>query len=114
MPSRTPDSSRQVIYLHTEAPRKPAPGQACNGCGVCCATEPCPVGQVISRRTRGACAALLWSAPERLYRCGLVCGASTLWPGLPGWLESPLAWLARRWISAASGCDATLEAEVGT
>ena len=28
---------RRVIFLQARAPAKPPPGQACNGCGACCA-----------------------------------------------------------------------------
>jgi hypothetical protein len=86
-----------VILLHPEAPPKPAEGAACNGCGVCCAAEPCPVGQILSRRRTGACVALRWAEGERRYRCGVVDD--------PG---RHLSWgrrLALRWIAAARGCD---------
>jgi hypothetical protein len=91
-----------VILLHPAAPPKPAVGQACNGCGVCCAAEPCPLGQLLSRRRTGACVALRWADGGRRYRCGVVDD-----PGLhPRWL--PASWgrrLALRWIAAAKGCD---------
>ena len=53
-----------VIYLQPEAPPKPALGAACNGCGVCCAWQPCPLGVLVSGRRQGACRALWWSAPH--------------------------------------------------
>ena len=37
-----------VIHLHPSAPPKPAEGAACNGCGVCCAWQPCPLGVLAS------------------------------------------------------------------
>lgn len=49
-----------VIHLRVAAPAKPPPGAPCNGCGVCCTAAPCPVGMLVSGRTRGACAALRW------------------------------------------------------
>ncbi|RYF67964.1 MAG: hypothetical protein EOO29_36015, partial [Comamonadaceae bacterium] len=58
----------QVIHLQPDAPTKPAFGQPCNGCGVCCASEPCPAGVLVSRRRHGACAALVWAAGDGLYR----------------------------------------------
>ncbi|WP_290900437.1 hypothetical protein [Aquabacterium sp.] len=105
----------QVIHIHPEAPPKPAEGAPCNGCGVCCLAEPCPVGMLISRKRQGACDALVWSeasdtAPAR-YQCGLMLRAAG--PDGPDWRVGPLwrrVWLAwvRRLISAGSGCDASL------
>jgi hypothetical protein len=95
-----------VILLHQAAPPKPAEGQPCNGCGLCCAAAPCPLGMLLSRKRRGACAALQWDDSAGLYRCGVL-QAPQRW--LP-WL--PRAWarrLARRWIAAATGCDADLQ-----
>ena len=103
--------SRQVIRLHPPAPLKPAEAAPCNGCGVCCAAEPCPVGQLVSARRTGACAALLWNSHAGLYRCGLVGAPRTVLPWLPAALAPLLSRLARRWISAAGGCDSSLVVE---
>jgi len=84
----------QVIRIHPDAPAKPRSGAACNGCGVCCLAEPCPLGIVVSRRTRGACAALQWDGLR--YRCGLVESAGPR-----------LARALRRWIGAGRGCDSS-------
>ena len=103
--------SRQVIQIHPAAPAKPPAGAPCNGCGVCCAAEPCPIGVLVSGRRRGACAALLWNSDATLYRCGLVGAPHTVLPWLPAPLAPLLGRLARRWISAASGCDSDLVVE---
>ena len=103
--------SRQLIRIHPDAPPKPAENAACNGCGVCCAAEPCPIGVLVSGRRHGACAALLWSSDAGLYRCGLVSAPCTVLPWLPAPLARLLSRLARRWISAASGCDSDLVVE---
>ena len=76
--------THQVIHIHPDAPRKPAEGEPCNGCGVCCLAEPCPVGMLVSRKRRGACVALVWSqatptSPAR-YQCGLMLRATGLTP----------------------------------
>jgi len=99
----------RVVWIEPDAPPKPAWGQPCNGCGVCCLLEPCPVGIVLSRRRRGACVALRWVATERRYRCGVLHdpGALLSWgDGRIGrWLTARAQpWLAR-WIAAGSGCD---------
>ena len=108
--------SRQVIRIHPDAPPKPAENAACNGCGVCCAAEPCPIGVLVSGRRTGACRALLWADGETRYRCGLAGTPRTVLPWLPGFLAPLVRRLALRWISAASGCDSSLavEADAGT
>lgn len=88
----------RTIAIHAEAPVKPAPGAACNGCGVCCLAEPCPLGVLVSRRRRGACVAVRWDAAGRHYRCNLASDERPL-----------LAALARRWIAAGRGCDSDAE-----
>jgi hypothetical protein len=75
---------------------------------VCCAAEPCPVGVLVSGRRSGACAALSWNDDIGLYRCGLVADPRAVLPRLPAALAPVMSRLARRWISAASGCDSSL------
>jgi len=104
--------SRQVIRLHPDAPAKPAEAAPCNGCGVCCAAEPCPVGVLVSRRRTGACAALTWHPDAGLYRCGLLADPEAVLPWLPAALAPLASRLARRWTSAASGCDSSLVVDV--
>jgi hypothetical protein len=93
----------QIIRIHADAPLKPRPGAVCNGCGVCCLAEPCPVGVLVSLRLRGACRALRWDDDQRRYRCGLMSRAAKS--------RSPWSWFARRLIAAGQGCDS--DAEVG-
>ena len=94
-----------VILLQPTAPIKPAAGATCNGCGVCCSFAPCPLGALLSRRSHGACAALQWQDDSGLYRCGVLADPRRWLPWLPAaWARG----LARRWISAASGCDSNL------
>jgi hypothetical protein len=82
---------QHTIRIHADAPTKPAWGAACNGCGVCCLSQPCPVGMLVSLRLRGACRALHWDATATRYRCGLIASASRP--------------LLERWIAADTGCD---------
>ena len=87
----------RIIQIHPDAPPKPALGAPCNGCGVCCLAEPCPLGVILSRRLKGACVALRWDGAR------YVCGALAAQPsGLRGWL-------VKRWIAAGVGCDCSLE-----
>lgn len=91
----------QIIRIHADAPLKPQLGEACNGCGVCCLAEPCPVGVLVSLRLRGACRALRWDDDQRRYRCGLM--------GRAAKSRSPWARFARRLIAAGQGCDSDAE-----
>lgn len=101
--------THQIIHIHPEAPRKPVLGAPCNGCGVCCLAEPCPLGMVLSRKRKGACTALRWDAQQAAYRCGAVVDAPAALGPRWRWLAPVLRRLAARWISAGSGCDADLE-----
>jgi hypothetical protein len=113
LPATAPAMHHAVIHLHPRAPVKPAEGAACNGCGVCCAWQPCPLGVLASRRLQGACTALRWDDALGLYRCALVQDPATVWPGLPRLLHAPLAHLARRWIAAGAGCDCSADTTQG-
>jgi hypothetical protein len=102
-----------AIYIESDAPRKPALGAPCNGCGVCCLMEPCPLGVLLSGRRSGACIALRWQPSGRYYRCGALTEASdVLRERLPVFVQfarPALVWLlarlGRRWIAAGVGCD---------
>jgi hypothetical protein len=98
----------RVILLEPDSPPKPAPGEACNGCGVCCAAEPCPLGQGLSRRRHGACDALVWQGGEKRYVCGVLDDPRHWLPLLP---SGAARWLARRWIAAGTGCDCSLQTQ---
>jgi hypothetical protein len=104
-------ADRRVIHIHPLAPPKPALGAPCNGCGWCCAAEPCPLGVVVSRRRHGACAALAWDDADGRYGCGVLQQPRrhlSLFRLLPQrWAQRVVA----RWIAAGRGCDADFERE---
>jgi hypothetical protein len=110
MPSR-------VIHIHPDAPAKPAIGQACTGCGVCCMLEPCPLGILLSGSRHGACTALRWNVEWRMYRCGALAAPESVMQnvlpavcrGLASLLAPFLQRLARRWIAQGQGCDSALQ-----
>ena len=107
----------QVIHIHVHAPAKPVEGAPCNGCGVCCLAQPCPLGMVLSGRRNGACAALRWEDVTSRYICGALVEPYAVVHGrMPkglGWLVRPfsavLPRLAHRWIAAGIGCDSNLQ-----
>ncbi len=122
----------QTIFLHAAAPPKPAYKDACNGCGVCCAAEPCPIAQLLFWQRKGACPALFWQSADaehhakintnnkannnaslkvktnqNRYVCGLVLQPETYFLWLPQWAKSAAARFFKRAISAGKGCDST-------
>jgi hypothetical protein len=105
--------AHQIIHIHPAAPPQPPLGAPCNGCGVCCLAEPCPLGQAVSRKRRGACDALRWDAAQAIYRCGAISDAEGVLGSRWRWLAPLLRRLARRWIAAGVGCDASLTSEPG-
>ena len=107
---------RQTIRIHAAAPGKPAIGSACNGCGVCCLAEPCPVGALVSLRLRGACAALRWDEARHRYDCGLLAGGTVgaqRGSRSARWLNRAVRSLIARLIAAGSGCDSDATVESG-
>ena len=107
----------QIILIQPDAPPKPKPGAPCNGCGVCCLLEPCPLGAVLSGRRQGACVAVRWDGECQQYRCGaLIEPAGVLKMALPrpfqSWaprLAPGLARVAKRWIAVGIGCDSSVQ-----
>ena len=110
----------QIIYIESTAPQKPVWGAQCNGCGLCCLSEPCPLGMVLSRKRQGSCIALRWNESAQVYRCGAITDPGNVlksaMPWALGWVVPALAWvvskLAHRWIAAGIGCDSNLESVV--
>lgn len=111
MPLPSPSSPHQVVWLQPGAPPKPPLGAPCNGCGLCCLAEPCPLGALVSRRRTGACVALRWSDGEARYLCGMVSDPGGVTGVRNPWLVRAMAAWARRSIAAGVGCDAQLDGE---
>lgn len=100
---------RQVIRIHAEAPPKPAPGEPCNGCGVCCAAETCPPARWALLQWRGSCRALLWDGSR--YVCGLVRRPDDYLPWLPRYWRAVAGRFFARRIAAGAGCDSDAEVD---
>ena len=101
----------QTIHLHAAAPAKPPEGQPCNGCGVCCALETCPVARLRFLQTKGPCPALEWAANDKRYACGLLIRPAHYLKYLPNRGEALASRLFARWISAGQGCDCSADVQ---
>lgn len=100
-----------TVSLHRAAPTKPSWGAPCNGCGVCCAVRPCPVGVFVLWQRRGPCRALSWLDTEQRYVCGMVRQPRQFLPWLPRRLEAAARACFLRSIAAGAGCDCGIEVE---
>ncbi|MBI4664865.1 MAG: hypothetical protein HY751_00500 [Nitrospinae bacterium] len=95
--------------INPKAPLKPATGEPCNGCGVCCIAEPCPVGIALFLKFRGTCGALIWSDGEKRYMCGALANPRMFIPWVPAPLDQLAGRLIRRWIAAGTSCDSNID-----
>jgi hypothetical protein len=102
----------KVIHLHRAAPLKPHVGEPCNGCGVCCALETCPVARLRFMKKDGPCPALAWSDQEQRYHCGILMQPGHYCGWLPNAGEDFARRLLKRWIAAGQGCDCSASANL--
>ncbi len=74
-------------------PPKPPHGQTCNGCGLCCLAELCPIARLRYFKIAGPCPSLRWNQQDQRYLCGILANSGLFRP------------LIARWIAAGIGCD---------
>ena len=116
-PVGTSVTTTKTIFIEPLAPTQAVDlARPCNGCGVCCLAQPCPLGHVAvgadARRLALPCAG---TQTRRVYRCGAVAQPgdmlrraacrSLLRPALRPCLAPVLAVVARRAIATDVGCD---------
>jgi hypothetical protein len=99
----------QTIEIHKDAPTKPKLGTPCNGCGVCCAAEPCPVSLALLWPHTTPCKALVWREADKRYLCGMVSEPSHFVKWLPKRFNQTASKIFKRWIAADTLCDADVE-----
>ncbi len=99
----------QTIAIHALAPEKPLAGEACNGCGVCCAIEPCPVSLALIWPHKQTCRALTWNDMKQRYLCGMVVAPSEHVKIIPTFANALASKLFKRWIAADQKCDSNAE-----
>ena len=88
-------------------PVKPAKGAACNGCGYCCAEEPCAIAvEYIGAVAEGPCPALEFEAGRAW--CSLVRYASRYMDLPNDWADPILGEMFAAALGAGRGCVADL------
>lgn len=100
-----------TVELHPLSPAKPDYAAPCNGCGVCCALEPCPVAQVFLLQRSGKCRALLWQDESRRYLCGMAVCPDRYVGLIPERLRAHAGRFFASRIAAGAGCDFAAEME---
>lgn len=90
---------------------KPQYGTPCNGCGLCCQNEICPLGEIVFPRAQAPCPALVIDG-ER-YVCDLIANPQKFRP-----LKASIYGIAEMrdaaviGVGAGIGCDARLPGEM--
>lgn len=85
-------------------PIKPALGQPCNGCGYCCAAEPCGIArEFIGADDVGPCPALEWDGAR--FGCGMILRPGH-YLGAPAWADAEIGATVAEALGAGRGCDA--------
>jgi len=87
-------------------PAKPATGSPCNGCGWCCAEEPCGVARqfIPDHPAEGPCLALEWV--EGRFSCGMIRRPSHYMQLPNDWADGVLGGMIADALGAGRGCDA--------
>lgn len=101
--------SKFVFYVWYKMLEKPAIGEKCNGCGLCCQVQVCSTGSFalglvdkLGDRASGPCPALTPDGDRRV--CGLVKRPRDWLPSNPHGV-TPLRNAVMLLISAGLGCD---------
>jgi hypothetical protein len=103
--NRRPEKVIHTVSVHADAPPKPAEGEPCNGCGICCSAGHCPVAWLFLPLGGGTCPALEWNGQAGRYYCGMVVDPAHHVRWLPQrWERRASQWFARR-IAADRACD---------
>ena len=87
-------------------PVKPAMGSPCNGCGWCCAEEPCGVARqyIPDHPEEGPCLALEWAVGR--FACGMIRRPSHYMLLPNDWADEAIGSMIAEALGAGRGCDA--------
>ena len=84
------------------APEKPEEGAPCNGCGFCCAADPCGLAVEFLGVTVGPCPAMEFEAGR--FWCGLVRNPSS-YLDMPAFGDPVVGAIFARAVGIGRGCD---------
>jgi len=87
------------------APEYPGFGSPCNGCGFCCAAEPCQIARDIAGFTEGPCAAMEFE--EGRFVCGIV-KAPSRYIGTPDFGDAFIGAMIAQALGIGMGCDSAI------
>ena len=94
----------RTIRLHRDAPQENSLRARRATGGMCCESEPCPAGMLLSLRRRAAADGCAIIRRRRTTAAGLLPAPEA------ARLDRLLRPLPARWIGAGKGCDGTAEA----
>ena len=100
------DEARRIAETIAKAPPKPASGSPCNGCGFCCAAEPCGVAlnHIPGCSAQGPCPAMEFEAGR--FFCGMIRRPSHYMQLPNAWADEVLGDMIAQALGAGRGCDA--------
>jgi hypothetical protein len=87
-----------------ELPGKPHEGEACNGCGLCCAVALCPLAVEFLDEAAAPCPAMEFS--DGRFWCGLLRHPSRYF-GTPGFSDRLIRPMIEAALDIGGGCDAS-------
>lgn len=102
-----PDATwHRVEAITARAPEKPAFGSSCNGCGFCCAAEPCGVARqhIPGCGPKGPCPAMEFK--DGRFFCGMIRRPSHYMRLPNDWADEVLGGMIASALGAGRGCDA--------
>ena len=98
-------STTTAQWVREVAPEKPQEGAPCNGCGLCCAAEPCGLAVELLGATAGPCPAMEFV--DGRFWCGLVRNPSTYLDTL-AFGDHMLGAIFAQALGVGRGCDSTM------
>lgn len=103
--------SRLAIAPRSVVERKPAHGQPCTHCGLCCLMTVCSLGRVVLGQAEGPCPALDFDADKKS-SCGLIANPMAFAPlhTIAHGVENMTA-AAKVILGSGDGCDARINSE---